>query len=67
MTGAGPCLTGVEVESLVAAAPLMAAENAMRMLTDHLDGDRYFKVEFPGHNLRRAGIQLAVARQLART
>lgn len=42
------------------AGPLMAYESALRFLTDHLDGDRYFRVQRPGHNLDRARAQLGV-------
>lgn len=55
--GAG-FLTAAEVELLPLAGPLMALEAAARFLTDHLQGDVYFKIEAPGHNLRRARNQL---------
>jgi hypothetical protein len=29
----------------------------LRFLTDHVDGDHYFKMAFPGHNLQRARAQ----------
>ena len=29
----------------------------LRFLTDHIDGDHYFKINFPGHNLLRARAQ----------
>lgn len=54
--GAG-FLTPSEVDLLPLAGPLMALEAAARFLTDHLRGDVYFRVEGPGHNLRRAGNQ----------
>ena len=31
---------------------------ALRFLSDHLDGDIYFKVKYPGHNLARAKNQM---------
>ena len=34
---------------------------AVRFLVDYLDGDRYFKVDDPEHNLRRARSQLSLA------
>ncbi|MDQ4069425.1 MAG: aminoglycoside phosphotransferase family protein [Actinomycetota bacterium] len=55
--GAG-FLTPSEVELLPLAGPLMALESAARFLTDYLQGDVYFPVEGPGHNLRRARNQL---------
>ncbi|HEX2118028.1 MAG TPA: phosphotransferase [Acidimicrobiales bacterium] len=57
--GAG-FLTGAEVAFLPLAGPLMALESAARFLTDHLQGDVYFRIEGPGHNLRRARNQLRV-------
>jgi hypothetical protein len=29
----------------------------LRFLTDHIDGDRYYKIAFPGYNLQRARTQ----------
>ena len=57
--GAG-FLTAAEVEYLPMAGPLMALESAARFLTDHLQGDLYFRVEGPGHNLRRARNQIRI-------
>jgi Ser/Thr protein kinase RdoA (MazF antagonist) len=51
-------LTPSEVALLPRAGPLMALESAARFLTDHLRGDVYFRVDGPGHNLRRAANQL---------
>ncbi len=38
---------------------------AIRFLVDHLEGDRYFRIQQPGDNLRRARQQLALTRVLA--
>jgi len=57
--GAG-FLTGAEAGLLPLAGPLMALEAAARYLTDHLRGDAYFRVDHPGHNLRRARDQVCV-------
>ena len=62
--GAG-FLTAGEVELLPLAGPLMALEAAARFLTDHLQGDVYFKIDAPGHNLRRARNQLRLFDALA--
>ncbi len=43
-----------ELELLPQAAILMTFECGMRFLTDYLNGDTYFKVHKPGHNLMRA-------------
>lgn len=57
-------LTGAERANLVEAAQLVTLEQAARFLTDHLDGDRYYKVDRPGQNLDRARAQLALFRSL---
>jgi hypothetical protein len=58
VAGARGALGADEVRALADAGPRMALENAVRFLTDHLDGDRYFRVARPGHNLDRARAQL---------
>ena len=57
-------LTDGERELLGLAGPLMAFEAALRFLTDHLDGDRYFRLGAPGQNLARARAQLALLTRL---
>src|SRR5207253_1257707 len=57
---AGAALTAGERASIPLAGPLMAYESALRFLTDHLEGDRYFRVDRPRHNLDRARSQLQV-------
>jgi N-acetylhexosamine 1-kinase len=50
-------LSEAEVAALALAGPLMTVENAVRFLTDHLAGDRYFRVSRPSENLDRARAQ----------
>ena len=50
-------LTRRELENLPLGALVMTFENGMRFLTDHLDGDVYFHIDRPGHNLDRARCQ----------
>lgn len=64
LAGAGPTVEAGERALLPLAGPLMAYENAMRFLTDHLQGDHYYGARRPGHNLDRARIQLAVLHAL---
>jgi hypothetical protein len=59
--GAGPFLIESERECLVLAGPLLTLENAVRFLTDHLDGDLYFRVHHRNHNAQRARAQLRLA------
>ena len=35
-------------------------EVAVRFMTDYLDGDLYFKIAYPDHNLVRARTQMAL-------
>ena len=57
-------LTPAERETLAASSLCMTAEVAVRFLTDYLDGDRYFKVSDPAHNLRRTRNQIALAKEM---
>ena len=51
-------LTQKELEMLPLGIKVMTAELAMRFFTDYLDGDLYFKVKSPNHNLVRARAQM---------
>ena len=48
------CITKSEVELLAFSVKLLTLECGMRFLTDYLDGDNYFKIHYPNHNLDRA-------------
>ena len=58
LQGAGDVLTRQEIDSLPWGARLMTLECGMRFLTDYLEGDHYFKISRPGHNLDRMRTQL---------
>ena len=51
-------LTQTEIDHLAFSVKIMTLECGMRFLTDYLDGDKYFKTEYPEHNLVRARNQL---------
>lgn len=51
---AGSSLTDLEVAYLPFSAKLMTLECGMRFLTDYINGDTYFKIHRPAHNLDRA-------------
>lgn len=51
-------LTEVEVKNLPLGAKIITLEQAIRFLTDYLDGDLYYKTEYPEHNLDRARTQI---------
>ena len=60
LEGSGSLLGAVERASLVFGARLVTGVLALRFLADYLDGDMYFRVERPRHNLERARNQLAL-------
>ena len=53
-------LTEGEIESLAPGAAVITLELASRFLGDYLVGDRYFRVDDPKQNLRRAQAQLTL-------
>lgn len=59
-------LTAAEREMLPVAGAVITCETAMRFLTDYLEGDRYFRIKRPGHNLDRARNQIAMAKAVLR-
>ena len=58
LSAAAPILTANEIESLPRGARIITLETAIRFLTDYLEGDVYFKTQYPEHNLVRARNQL---------
>ncbi|MBO5954577.1 MAG: phosphotransferase [Clostridia bacterium] len=61
---AGSSLTKNEQETLALGAITMTLECGVRFLTDYIDGDNYFKTEYPEHNLDRAKCQLTLAQDM---
>ena len=57
-------LTGAEVDSLATGAAVITLELASRFLGDYLVGDKYFRIDYPTHNLVRARAQLALYRDM---
>jgi aminoglycoside phosphotransferase (APT) family kinase protein len=57
-------LTPIEKEHLHYAGPLMIYMQALRFLTDHLNGDQYYRIDFPGQNLKRALNQFSLLHSL---
>lgn len=56
----GKSLTKDEIKYLPYGAMIMTYECGMRFLTDYLEGDVYFRIDYPEHNLVRAKDQLAL-------
>jgi hypothetical protein len=64
LEGAQDVATPPEIASFATAGARMALENALRFLTDYLDGDVYFRIARPSQNLDRHRSQLRLAELL---
>ncbi len=62
----GARLTPCETETLPMGAKLMTLENAVRFLTDYLQGDPYYAISRPDHNLDRTRTQFALIQEMER-
>ena len=60
LKGCNGSLTPKELELLPVGAMMMTLECGMRFLTDHIDGDVYFRIHREGHNLDRCRCQFAL-------
>ena len=59
-----PGLTADERSALPLGAKIMTLECGLRFLTDYLDGDRYFSIERPEHNLDRTRTQMKLVEDM---
>ena len=50
-------LTKSEIENLAFSARYITYEQVLRFLMDYIDGDKYYKTAYPGHNLVRTRAQ----------
>lgn len=57
-------LTAGEIDSLPVGAKMMTLENGIRFLGDYLNGDIYFKTDYPEHNLTRARTQFKLLEEM---
>lgn len=64
LDGCGGLLSDSEIMLLPEGAKMMTAECGMRFLADFIDGDRYFKTEYPEHNLDRCRTQLKLVAEM---
>ena len=64
LSEAGQVMGRREIELLPMGAKLMTLECGMRFLADYLNGDKYFRIHRPGHNLDRAHTQFALVRSM---
>lgn len=64
LSSAGKALTSKETEYLPFASKLMTLECGMRFLGDYINGDTYFKTEYPEHNLVRCRTQFRLVAEM---
>jgi len=64
MSEAHHFLTQSEIENLALASKFMVFIIGLRFLTDYIDGDNYFKVQHPEHNLQRCRAQFQLIRSI---
>ena len=57
-------LTEAEVDTLALSCFAITCELATRFLDDYINGDKYFKTRYDGHNLVRARCQIALAKDM---
>ena len=57
-------ITEAERDSLALGAFILTFECGMRFLTDYLEGDKYFRTAYEGHNLVRAKCQYKLAEDM---
>lgn len=62
--GCGDKLTKKELETLPMGALGITYEQAMRFLTDYLEGDVYYKTAYPEHNLVRTHTQMKLVQEM---
>ena len=57
-------LTENEIDTLALSCFVLTVELSTRFLADYIDGDLYFKVNSPDHNLVRTRCQIALAKDM---
>ncbi|MBE6585506.1 MAG: aminoglycoside phosphotransferase family protein [Ruminococcaceae bacterium] len=62
--GTGGALTEREVQMLPDGGYIITLEQAIRFLGDYLDGDTYYHIDYPDHNLVRARTQLKLVAEM---
>lgn len=59
-------LTSSEKEWLAFSALYITFEQVLRFLMDYIDGDRYYKIAYPDHNLVRTHAQYKLLQSMER-
>ncbi|MBR2353977.1 MAG: aminoglycoside phosphotransferase family protein [Clostridia bacterium] len=64
LKGVGDAITKDEIALLPESVLILTYELALRFMTDYLNGDKYFKILSPDHNLVRTRAQLRLAEDI---
>jgi Ser/Thr protein kinase RdoA (MazF antagonist) len=64
LSEAGAILTSSEIEYLAFSPLLITYTQALRFLTDYIDGDRYYKIHHEHHNLQRTRAQMQLVKSM---
>jgi hypothetical protein len=64
MTFGRQFLTEADKDYLYHSIRLITFELGLRFFTDYLEGDRYFKTRYDGHNLQRARVQFKLVESI---
>lgn len=62
--GSGTLMTSSEIASLIPGVLLLPYMQAVRFLTDYVDGDLYYKIKHDHHNLQRTRAQMRLVEEL---
>ena len=57
-------LTDMEAETLALSCFALTTELCTRFLADYIEGDVYFNIKYPEHNLVRTRCQIALAKDM---
>lgn len=66
LSEAGSFLTDIERQYLPFSARYITYEQVLRFLMDYIDGDHYYKIKYPEHNLVRTRAQLRLLESIER-
>ena len=64
LKNAASFLTDIEIEYLAFGAKLLTYMQMVRFFTDYIDGDTYYKIAYPDHNLVRTKAQFKLLQSL---
>ena len=59
-----PMISYDEISMLVDAVKVITYECALRFMTDYLNGDQYFKIDYDEHNLIRSKNQIMLLKKI---